>query len=93
MLTVVELFAGQAGFSVGLHPLGQFQTVLFCEKEPYLQKLLALRFPQVPIIGDVRDVSVTTVRHLGIRRVDVVCAGFNCQPFSLAGDRKGSEDE
>lgn len=62
-----------------------FETVRFVEKEPFCQKVLAKHWPNVPIDDDV------FTSHPG--HADVVCGGFPCQPFSVAGNRKGSDDE
>lgn len=59
-----------------------------CEIDPFCQKVLRKHWPDVPLFGDVREVKGT---HVGA--VDVVYGGFPCQPFSLAGDRKGRDDD
>lgn len=51
-------------------------------------KILAHRFPSVPNVGD-----ITTAPWGAIKPVDVFCAGFPCQPVSLAGKRLGEADE
>ena len=51
-------------------------------------KVLAHRYPDVPNIGDMTAVDWSTVEP-----VDVMCAGYPCQPFSYAGQRKGANDE
>lgn len=58
-----------------------------CEIDPFCQKVLRKHWPDVPLFGDVREVKGT---HVGA--VDVVYGGFPCQPFSVAGDRKGRDD-
>jgi DNA (cytosine-5)-methyltransferase 1 len=50
--------------------------------------VLAARFPGVANLGDLRAVDWHSVE-----RVDVLTAGFPCQPFSLAGRRGGEDDE
>lgn len=58
------------------------------EIEPFCQKVLKKHWPGVPLIADVREVQG---HEFGA--VDLICGGFPCQPHSLAGKRKGSEDE
>ena len=50
--------------------------------------LLAHHYPDVPNLGD-----LTKVNWNDIEKVDLLCAGYPCQPFSTAGQRKGLEDE
>jgi DNA (cytosine-5)-methyltransferase 1 len=52
------------------------------------RKILAHRWPDVPNLGDLTDVNWTAVEP-----VDVLLAGYPCQPFSIAGRRKGTADE
>jgi DNA (cytosine-5)-methyltransferase 1 len=89
-LRVLDLFAGQGGFSLGLERTGGFQTAAFCEIEPYAQKVLARHWPGVPIYDDITEAEFA-------EPVDVVTAGFPCQDVSianqnaagLAGERSG----
>ena len=52
---VLDLFAGIGGFTLGLERAG-FETVAFCEIEPYAQKVLKKNWPGVPIYDDVRTI-------------------------------------
>lgn len=85
-LKVLDLFSGIGGFSLGLERTGGFETVAFCEIEPFCQKVLKKHWPKVPIFEDVR-----TLDYEG--SVDVISGGFPCQPFSVAGKQKGAEDD
>lgn len=85
-LKVLDLFSGIGGFSLGLERSGGFETVAFCEIDPFCQKVLKKHWPNVPIYNDVR-----TLDYDG--PVDVITGGFPCQPYSLAGKRKGQNDD
>ena len=85
-LKVLDLFSGIGGFSLGLERTGGFSTVAFCEIEEFPRKVLAKHWPDVPCFNDVR-----TLEYGG--SVDVICGGYPCQPFSVAGNRKGQEDD
>ena len=87
-LKVLDLFSGIGGFSLGLERTGGFETVAFCEIEKFPQKVLRKHWPEVPIFEDVRKLDATR-----IGRIDCVVGGFPCQPWSLAGERKGTEDD
>lgn len=81
-MNVAGLFAGIGGIETGLHAAGH-QTVLLCDIEPAARKVLADRFPGVPVVSDVRDIRALP------REVDVVAAGFPCTDLSQAGRTVG----
>lgn len=89
-LKVLDLFSGIGGFSLGLERTGGFETVAFCEIEPYPRAVLKKHWPEVPCYDDVRTLTADTLRRDGIA-VDVICGGFPCQDVSLAGKRAGLE--
>jgi DNA (cytosine-5)-methyltransferase 1 len=82
-LRVLDLFSGIGGFSLGLERAGGFQTVAFCEIEPFCQRVLAKHWPEVPNLGDVERVEFQP------GSADVIVGGFPCQDVSLAGKRAG----
>jgi len=84
-LKVLDLFSGIGGFSLGLERTGGFETVAFCEIDKYAQKVLKKHWPDVPIYEDIRSFNGVPA--------DVICGGYPCQPFSLAGKRGGSTDD
>lgn len=88
-LRVLDLFSGIGGFSLGLERTGGFETVAFCEIEPFPRKVLAKHWPHVPCFDDVRKLTRKDVDG----SVDVICGGYPCQPFSTAGKRRGKEDD
>lgn len=91
-LKILDLFSGIGGFSYAAERLvGGYETVGFCEIDPFCQKVLKKHWPNVPVHDDVRKLANEADRFRGL--VDVVCGGYPCQPFSLAGVRKGQEDD
>jgi len=88
-LRVLDLFSGIGGFSLGLERTGGFETVAFCEIEPFPRKVLAKHWPDVPCFEDVRKLTRDDIDG----PVDVICGGYPCQPFSAAGRRLGKEDD
>jgi len=91
-MRVLDLFSGIGGFSIGLEKVG-FETVAFCEIEKYCQEVLRLHWPDTPIYNDVRSLTAEQLRSDGIVRPDIIVGGYPCQPFSLAGVRRGEEDD
>ena len=87
-MKILDLFSGIGGFSLGLERAGPFRTVAFCEREPFCQEVLKKHWPKVPIYDDVKTIPTN---RLG--RIDLICGGFPCQPWSTAGQRRGAEDD
>ena len=86
-MNVLDLFSGIGGFSLGLESTGFFKTIAFVEKDKFCQKVLQKNFPNIPIEDDVRNVKGEKYR------ADVITGGFPCQPFSVAGKRRGTDDD
>ncbi len=91
-MNVLDLFSGIGGFSLGLERTGGFETVAFCEIEPYCQAVLRKHWPEVPVYDDVRKLTVGRLAADGIYP-DVICGGFPCQDISVAGKGEGIEGE
>ena len=89
-LKVLDLFSGIGGFSLGLERTGGFETVAFCEIEPFPRAVLKEHWPDVPCYEDVRTLTANQLRSDGIS-VDVICGGFPCQDISYAGGGAGME--
>jgi DNA (cytosine-5)-methyltransferase 1 len=87
-LRILDLFSGIGGFSLGLERTGGFETVAFCEIEPFPRKVLAKHWPEVPCYEDVRELTGARLAADGIA-VDVITGGFPCQDISVAGKRAG----
>ena len=90
-MKVLDLFSGIGGFSVGLEKAG-FETVAFCEIEEYPREVLKRHWPDIPIYRDVKQLTGERLRADGIIP-DVIVGGYPCQPFSLAGVRRGEKDD
>jgi len=127
-LTHISLFAGIGGIDLAAEWAG-FRTILFVEIDSFCQKVLGKYWPNVPIIGDIRDATkeeimahanigegrpriepkpiqkaqfqLSAKRRIGkqdgesqsIRPVTLVTGGFPCQPVSVAGKRRGKDDD
>ena len=92
MLKHLDLFSGIGGFSLGLESAGLVETVAFCDFDKYCQQLLKKNFPGVPIYGDVKELNYDKLKADGIDTIDIITGGYPCQPFSVAGRKKGEED-
>jgi DNA (cytosine-5)-methyltransferase 1 len=89
---LLDLFSGIGGFSLGLERSANFQTVAFCEIEPFCRSVLKKHWPEVPIYEDVTQLSGDRLKSDGIT-VDAICGGFPCQDISTAGKGAGLEGE
>lgn len=87
MLTVLDLFSGIGGFSLGLERTRGFKTIGFCEIDPYCRAVLAKHWPGIPCHDDIRTLTVEP------GHADVLCGGFPCQDISIAGKGAGLAGE
>jgi len=79
-LTVLDLFSGIGGFSLGLEMAGM-ETIAFCEIDKKCQYVLNKHWPDIHIYDDIKKLT-------GIK-ADVICGGFPCQDVSIAGKQRG----
>jgi DNA (cytosine-5)-methyltransferase 1 len=91
MLRHVDLCSGIGGFALGFEWAELSSPVLFCDIEPWSQKILAKHWPDVPIAEDVKELANDPDGL--IPDCDILTAGYPCQPFSVAGQRRGTEDD
>lgn len=89
MYKIASFFAGVGGIDLGFEQTKEFKTVYANEFDTYASTTFELNFPEIKV--DVRDVH--EVLTSDVPDVDVIIGGFPCQAFSIAGYRKGFEDE
>ena len=87
-MTHASLFSGIGGFDLAAEWAG-WTNSFNCEIDPFCRRILKYHFPNAEQYADIRTTDFTIWRG----RIDVLTGGFPCQPFSLAGKRKGTEDE
>lgn len=87
----LDLFAGIGGFRMGLESAGH-ECVGFCEIDKFARKSYKAIYDTKGEIElhDITKVTDEEIRNIG--HVDVICGGFPCQAFSIAGNRRGFED-
>ena len=83
-----SLFSGIGGFDLAAEWMG-WENVFHCEWNEFGQKILKYYWPNAISYGDIAKTDFTI--HRG--NIDILTGGFPCQPYSVAGKRKGKEDE
>ena len=86
-MNYIDLFAGLGGFHLALEKLGH-KCVFASEINTYLQSLYIKNFPDTWVDGDITKTNLEEIPSHSL-----LCAGFPCQPFSVAGLKKGFKDE
>ena len=92
-IRTLSICTGYGGIELGLSAVGDFEPVCYVENEITAATILAKRmeegsFPKAPIWSDLRTFDGRPWRG----RVDLLTGGFPCQPFSVAGVRRGVDD-
>ena len=82
-MRVGSLFTGYGGLDMAVGG----DLVWYAEIEPAACQVLAHHHPDVPNLGDIKEVDWSQVEP-----VDIITGGYPCQPFSHAGNRKGKND-
>ena len=88
MLKCASFFAGVGGIDLGFEKTGAFETVYANEFDEYPAKTFELNYNLKVDVRDIHEVECDQIPDF-----DVMLAGFPCQAFSIAGYRKGFEDE
>jgi len=83
-----SLFSGIGGFDLAAEWMG-WTNVFHCEWNEFGQRVLKHYWPDAISYGDITKTGFTV--HRG--DIDILTGGFPCQPYSMAGKRKGKEDE
>ena len=91
MFRHVDLCSGIGGFALGFEWAELSRPVLFCDIEEWSRKILRKHWPDVPIAEDVK-VLANDPDEL-VPDCEILTAGYPCQPFSVAGARRGTEDD
>ena len=87
-MTHASLFSGIGGAELAAEWMG-WQNLFHCEINPFCRKVLEYHYPDSTSYEDITTTDFTPWRG----RVDVLTGGFPCQPFSLAGQRRGADDD
>lgn len=85
-----DMFAGIGGFRSGLEAVGGFECIGHCEIDKYAnQAYNAIYEPK----GELYFEDARKINPKDLPDIDLICAGFPCQSFSIAGLRKGFKDD
>jgi DNA (cytosine-5)-methyltransferase 1 len=83
-----SLFSGIGGFDLAAEWMG-WENVFHCEWNEFGQKVLKHYWPNAESFDDITKTNFTKYAN----QIDILTGGFPCQPYSMAGKRKGKEDE
>jgi DNA (cytosine-5)-methyltransferase 1 len=82
-----SLFSGIGGFDLAAQSSG-WENVFHCEWNPFAQRVLKHYWPNAESFHDITKSDFSKYEHT----IDIISGGFPCQPFSSAGDRRGTDD-
>ncbi len=86
--TFIDLFAGIGGFRIAMQNLGG-KCVYSSEFDAQAQKSYLANYGEMPF----GDITKEATKSFIPQKFDILCAGFPCQAFSMAGKRLGFKDE
>ena len=85
--TYGSLFTGIGGLDIALESCG-ITPLWQVEVDPFCNSVLERHWPDVRRYTDIRAIDWS-----GVQRPGILCGGFPCQPFSVAGQNRGADDE
>lgn len=92
---IAAFFSGVGGIELGFEQTNKFRVVYANEFDKYARETYSLNYPDTKL--DARDIHIVpddeVVDQDGNDNIDIVVGGFPCQAFSIAGYRKGFEDD
>jgi len=91
-LNHLDLCSGIGGFALGFEWAELSNPIAFCDIDNWCRQILAQHWPDVPVYDDVKEIANGPERFIQ-QPIDILTAGYPCQPFSLAGKRQGEEDD
>ena len=84
-----DMFAGIGGFRSGLEAVGGFECVGYCEIDKYAKQAYEAMYDTK---GELYFDDARKINPESLPDIDLICGGFPCQSFSIAGERRGFED-
>lgn len=88
---IAAFFSGVGGIELGFEQTNEFRVVYANEFDKYARQTYQLNHPDIYLDG--RDIHAVQPKDIPAERVDVIMGGFPCQAFSIAGYRKGFDDD
>ena len=88
-LKFIDLFAGTGAFTLALEKNNKFKCVFTNDMVEYSKKIYELNNPNHKFtLKDLNTINVSDIPSHNL-----LCGGFPCQPFSIAGEKKGFDDQ
>ncbi len=85
----LDMFAGIGGFRSGLEALDGFECIGYCEIDKYAKQAYDAMYQTE---GEIYYDDARTINEASLPDIDLICGGFPCQAFSIAGKRGGFDD-